>query len=457
MWHTRNTDLWWIGSFKNTLNFCSHGDKGIWWFCSHSFPLLLSLYPSSALFFLTHASENKHSSRNTNEDAHTHKHTHTLSTRTNTHTYFGRRTSSNLQTPPLEIKPFSPTPVRRLTPSTGFLLPWQHAAGWPRGMWVKNLFPWRPVETRRNIKWLVCVSACVCVCMCVCVCVCVHVCMNEAMCVYARTCYDLITVLATQPCIASFPPMMKWTVSKGRDRSSLIDTTLCSVKAFDLRTRATPVRTRANTGTVLLVRTNDCSPHYPPAVCGGVRERGDMKREPSHAHSASPWMSWCEESRREGESWASSLRILLSHESAHALPSTHIIAAVMELFLPPPFFFFFLLVFSLSAPSLPPIHTLARSLPLPFPICHASFRNLCLPLSSFVIPELYRLLPAIFSFPLCISAPTPHPRAPSFLRGDHVLNNFSVCARISHGPPLQQNSGDHTGGFKSFHCHCDVV
>ena len=312
---------------------------------------------------------------------------------------------------------------------------------------------WRHAETSNG--W--CVWVHVYVFACVCVCVCVHVCMNEAMCVYARTCYDLITVLATQPCIASFPPMMKRTVSKGRDRSSLIDTTLCSVKAFDLRTRATPVRTRANTGTVLLVRTNDCSPHYPPAVCGGVRERGDMKREPSHAHSASPWMSWCEESRREGESWASSLRILLSHESAHALPSTHIIAAVMELFLPPPFFFFFLLVFSLSAPSLPPIHTLARSLPLPFPICHASFRNLCLPLSSFVIPELYRLLPAIFSFPLCISAPTPHPRAPSFLRRDHVLNNFSVCARISHGPPLQQNSGDHTGGFKSFHCHCDVV
>lgn len=85
VWHARNTDLWWIGSFKNTLNFCSHGDNGIWWFCSHSFSLLLSLYPSSALFFLTHASENKRSSRNTNEDAHTHWahapiHTHIFAT-----------------------------------------------------------------------------------------------------------------------------------------------------------------------------------------------------------------------------------------------------------------------------------------------------------------------------------------------------------------------------------------
>lgn len=188
--------------------------------------------------------------------------------------------------------------------------------------------------------------------------------------------------------------MMKWTVSKGRDRSSLIDMTLCSVKAFDLHTR----NARTHTGMVLLVRPNDCSPHYLPAVCCCVRERGDMKREPSHAHSASLWMSWCEESRREGESWASSLRILLSHESAHALPSTHIIAAVMELFLPPPFFARFLTLSSVSAS-----YSHARSVPLPFPICHASFRNLCLPLSSFVIPELYYLLSAIIF--LCISAP----------------------------------------------------
>lgn len=197
--------------------------------------------------------------------------------------------------------------------------------------------------------------------------------------------------------------MMKRTVSKGRERSSLIDMTLCSVKAFDLHTHATHAHTRTNTGMVLLVRPNDCNPHYLPAVCGCVRERGDMKREPSHAHSASPWMSWCEESRREGESWASS-SILLSHESAHALPSTHIIAAVMELFLPPPFFARFLTLSSVSAS-----YSHACSVPLPFPICHASFRNLCLPLSSFVIPELYHLLSAIIF--LCISAPPPHPRA----------------------------------------------
>ena len=135
-------------------------------------------------YFFSHTRARTNTRAETQMKMCTHTHTHTLSTRTNTHTYFGRRTSSNLQTPPLEIKPFSPTPVRRLTPSTGFLLPWQHAAGWPRGMWVKNLFPWRPVETRRNIKWLVCVSACVCVCMCVCVCVCMCVWMRQ--CVFMR-------------------------------------------------------------------------------------------------------------------------------------------------------------------------------------------------------------------------------------------------------------------------------
>ncbi len=244
---------------------------------------------------------------------------------------------------------------------------------------VKSPFPWRAAEPCRNIKWFACV----------------HVesewadvCLHEG---------SLISALATQLCISSLPPMTWETVSKGRVCSWLIDMTLCSVKAIDSLAH---VGIHTNAGVVPLVPPNNCSPHYLPAVCGCVWERGDMKREWSPAHSASPWMSWYEESqrKRERESWASSLCILLSHDSAHALPSTHIIATVMELFYLLPF----LLVFSLSYS-----HALS-----PFFVCHASFRSLWLPLSRALFICHSWTLPSCFChFFFFISVPPSHPRA----------------------------------------------
>ena len=150
------------------------------------------------------------------------------------------------------------------------------------------------------------------------------------------------------------------------------------------------------------------------------------------------------DSEREREAWASSLCILLSLESAHALPSTHIIAEVMELFLPPP-----LLVFSLSAPLLPPIHMFSRVL------CHASFHSLCLPfpsLSSFVI----HLNPNFSSPPLVLYlCPSIPPSYCLFWWREHSKNSSAPACRQA--PALQQNSGDRIWGLNSFYYHCNVV
>lgn len=103
---------------------------------------------------------------------------------------------------------------------------------------------------------------------------------------------------------------------------------------------------QTNTG-VVFVPPNDCSPHYLPAVCGGVQERVSIKRQQPHARSPSSWMSLCESEKNKSHDPV--LCILLSHESAHALLSTHIITAVMELFCLLPLWLFShpLLLFSL--------------------------------------------------------------------------------------------------------------
>lgn len=106
-------------------------------------------------------------------------------------------------------------------------------------------------------------------------------------------------------------------------------------------------------------------------------------------------------------------------------------------FLPPP-----LLVFSLPAPALPPIHTfsslfnLSRFLP--------QFVSPFLAHSLFVIPELCLSLSAIFA--LFSSSPS-HPHT-VFSDGKHIFSNFSACVCISPA----QNSEGHIWGFKSFHC-----
>lgn len=91
---------------------------------------------------------------------------------------------------------------------------------------------------------------------------------------------------------------------------------------------------------------NDCSHHYLPAVCGCVLECADMKREQSHAHSVFPWMSSERERVMSQFPLHSSLPWICPRAAFH--PHHRISDGT---FLPPP-----LLVFSLSAPFLLPIH-----------------------------------------------------------------------------------------------------
>lgn len=112
VWHTLSTDLWWIDSFKNTLNFCNRGENTVAFsdfalIHSHSY----SPSPVSLVFShtQTHTHTNKHADkkriRNTSVHATSDKDRYTHLTHVQTHTYFWRWTSSNLRTSPHENLP----------------------------------------------------------------------------------------------------------------------------------------------------------------------------------------------------------------------------------------------------------------------------------------------------------------------------------------------------------------
>lgn len=170
------------------------------------------------------------------------------------------------------VNPFNRFPVAR-----------QHAVGWLSEMQVKNPFPWWPAETCKTIKFFACVWLCV---------------RNEwpdgCLCVLRSYHHSALYLII---------PTNDETVSKGRDCSSLIDTSLCSVNVIDSHTHAlthahthTHLHVPSNRGIVPLVSPNDCSHHYLPVVYGCVRECGDMKRKQSLSLSVFRWMS------SEGES-----------------------------------------------------------------------------------------------------------------------------------------------------------
>lgn len=243
-------------------------------FCSHSFTHV-SLLSLVSLFFLTHTSKEKKQEHVTGL-RHTHTHTHMRKHRFLAVDQFK---SANIVT----WKPVCWTPVKQLTPSTGSLLPWQHAVGWLSEMQVKNPFPWWPAETCKTIKFFACVWLCV---------------RNEwpdgCLCVLRSYHHSALYLII---------PTNDETVSKGRDCSSLIDTSLCSVNVIDSHTHAlthahthTHLHVHSNRGIVPLVSPNDCSHHYLPVVYGCVRECGDMKRKQSLSLSVFRWMS------SEGES-----------------------------------------------------------------------------------------------------------------------------------------------------------
>lgn len=229
-------------------------------------------------------------------------------------------------------------------------------------MWVKNLFPWRPVETSRKHQ-----SGLVCVCVCV----------------WANVCLcDLVCALATQ--LRLLNPTNNETVSnsKGRDRSSMIDVSLCSVKAVDSYKQG---------------RRSPWFPLMTAALTIYQQFVGDIRKGAALCSFAiftdQPKQKKSEKKR---ESWSSSLCILLSHASAHALLSTHIIAAVMELFC--------------LLPSCSFSHPFVLSLPLPFSIYQAYFRDLCLPFfgplhtvhHSWILPSFSHIfctyIPLLLSF-----------------------------------------------------------
>lgn len=95
----------------------------------------------------------------------------------------------------------------QLTPSTGSLLPWQRAAGWPSRMWLKRKNPFSSatggdIQKHQMARVHVFVFAC------------------------RKWMSSCVNVLS----ISSLPPMMKPAVSEGRGCSFVTDITLCSVK-----------------------------------------------------------------------------------------------------------------------------------------------------------------------------------------------------------------------------------
>lgn len=121
--------------------------------------------------------------------------------------------------------------------------------------------------------------------------------VNELLCVYERG--DLIGALSTQLWVSCFPPMTKQSVSKGRDRSSVIDTTHCSVKAIDFYTRTHSDKRRKGSA---------CSPEWmqPSLSTSGLWLCAGMCRHEKRTVSCSFCISVDElmrgESERERES-----------------------------------------------------------------------------------------------------------------------------------------------------------
>lgn len=241
---------------------------------------------------------------------------------------------------------------------------------------MKNPFPWRPVEICRDIKWF---------------------CVRERVeSEWADVCL-CADVLGSHQCVSSFPPMTKRSVNKGRNCSSLIGFLLA--EAQSTRTR---VRIHSNTDAAPLVPPNDCSRRYLPAffgLCAGMWSHEKRTVSCSFCISVDELMRGeserGREREREGVMSQFSLHSSFSHESAHALPSTHIIAAVMELFLPPP-----LLVFSLSAIHSHALSPFLLSVTLPSAICVSLSRALSVchswtPASSFCPFVLLRSCPSI--------------------------------------------------------------
>lgn len=262
------------------------------------------------------------------------------------------------------MKTFLPdTGERQLTLSTGLLLPWQHAAGWLNGMWVeKPISSVTSGDKQKHQMFYACVWK-----------------VNELMCVYVRMWCDLVSALATQ--LYLHTPVMKRTVNKGRNCSSMTGMTRCYIKAVDA-CAFTHVRIHTSRGVVSLVPPNDCSPHYLPAVCGCVQERVDMKREQFDVHSPSSWSLFKKSQRKIVMIWFSlhsSLPWIYPHAAFH--PHYHSSDGT-----------FYLLPFWLFSHSfLPPIHTLSFFLLLFVMLLQFVLH------SSFVIPELYLFLSAIFS------------------------------------------------------------
>jgi len=119
-----------------------------------------------------------------------------MKARTQTHALLsvGQFKSANTVT----WKPLSQVPVMQLTPSTGSLLPWQRAAGWPISMWVKNPFPSGDIQKHQLVL----------------------LCMYGWM---LGSKWDLMSERANLLCISLHLSMTKLTASKGWDWPCVID------------------------------------------------------------------------------------------------------------------------------------------------------------------------------------------------------------------------------------------